>query len=71
MLIFNDIWQQEEAQQSSGIEEVKENKGDKEKKKEEFFDGKSEVGTSPIVTLCTCSYSIVLFVCLKKKLYTI
>lgn len=50
MLIFNDIWQQEEAQQSSGIEEVKENKGDKEKKKEEFFDGKSEVGTSPIVT---------------------
>lgn len=50
MLIFNDIWQQEEAQQSSGIEEVKENKGGKEKKKEEFFDGKSEVGTSPIVT---------------------
>lgn len=47
MLIFNDIWQQEEAQQSSGIEEVKENKGDKEKKKEEFFDGKSEVGGSP------------------------
>lgn len=50
MLIFIHIWQQEEAQQSSGKEEVKETKGDKEKKKEEFFDGKSEVGTNPIVT---------------------
>lgn len=62
MLIFIHFWQQEEAQQSSGKEEVKENKVDKEKKKEEFFDGKSEVGTNPIVT-----FVHVAIVCLKKN----
>lgn len=35
---------------------------DKEKKKEEFFDGKSEVGTNPIVT-----FVHVAIVCLKKN----
>lgn len=66
MLIFIHIWQQEEAQQSSEKEEVKENKGDKEKK-EEFFDGKTEVGTNHTVTFVV----ILKFTLFKKKLYTI
>lgn len=64
MLIFIHIWQQEEAQQSSEKEEVKENKGDKEKKKEEFFDGKTEVGTNHTVTFVV----ILKFTLFKKKI---
>lgn len=63
LLIFIHIWQQEEAQQSSEKEEVKESKGDKEKKKEEFFDGKTEVGTNHTVTFVV----IPEFTLLKKK----
>lgn len=66
LLIFIHIWQQEEAQQSSE-KEVKESKGDKEKKKEEFFDGKTEVGTNHTVTFVV----ILEFTLLKKNLYTI
>lgn len=39
---------------------------DKEKKKEEFFDGKSEVGTNPIVT-----FVHVAIVCLKKIVHSL
>lgn len=41
---------------------------DKEKKKEEFFDGKSEVGTSPIVTFV--NVAIPKFILFVKKNYT-